>query len=71
MIQHMDLRPDANRAYLELLRRQTPSQKMRAIHGLRCTAWRLKAAWIRQCEPQLSTAQVEERVRQAFLRGET
>ena len=66
----MDLGPDTERAYLELLRRQTPSQKARAIHGLRCTAWRLKAAWIRQREPELTNAQLEERVRQIFLRGE-
>jgi len=56
-------------AYLAILRQQTPTQKMAAIHQLRRTAWAMKAAWIRHREPQLSEPEVQERVRQIFLRA--
>lgn len=55
--------------YLTILRKQTPSQKLAAIHQLRQTAWAMKAAWIRRCEPLLSEDEVQERVRQLFLRA--
>ncbi|MGI8765325.1 MAG: hypothetical protein ACR2KM_02280 [Gemmatimonadaceae bacterium] len=57
----------ADEAYLEILQRQTPAQKLAAVHQLRRTAWAVKAAWIRQCEPLLPEDEVQERVRQLFL----
>lgn len=58
---------DADAAYAAALGRLTPEQKVAAIHALRQTAWDLKAAWIRQCEPELSEEEVQNRVRQNFL----
>ena len=52
--------------YVEILRRQSPAQKIATIHSLRRTAWELKAAWIRRCEPTLPEADVQERVRGSF-----
>ncbi|HXC24688.1 MAG TPA: hypothetical protein VNU46_02155 [Gemmatimonadaceae bacterium] len=62
---------DADTAYIEALRRQTPAQKLAAIHQLRRTAWALKAAWIRQCEPGLTESEVQTRVRRLFLHAVT
>lgn len=53
--------------HAEILRRLSPEQKLRTIHSLRETAWNLKAAWIRRCEPGLTEPEVQERVRQNFL----
>jgi hypothetical protein len=58
---------DIDAIHAEISRRLTPEQKLRAIHELRRTAWELKAAWIRKCEPELPEAEVQERVRRSFL----
>lgn len=60
---------DAAAVYLEILRRQTPAQKLAAIHSLRRTAWSLKAAWIRASEPDLSESDVQAQVRMIFRRA--
>lgn len=59
--------PEPSDTYVEILRRQTPSQKVAAIHTLRRTAWEMKAAWIRHCEPLLPEQEVQQRVRAIFL----
>ena len=58
---------DIDFVHTAIQRRLTPEQKLAVIHELRRTAWELKAAWIRRCEPQLSEEAVQARVRQSFL----
>lgn len=60
---------ESEAAYIHILKRQTPTQKVAAIHELRRTAWAMKAAWVRRCEPLLPEQDVQERVRQIFLRA--
>ncbi len=60
---------DADLEYIHILRRQTPSEKVAAIHQLRQTAWAIKAAWIRRCEPDLPESEIQDRVRLIFLRA--
>ena len=50
-----------------LIKAMTPDQKLLAAERLRRAAWEFKAAWIRDREPSLSEAEVQVRVRRAFL----
>jgi hypothetical protein len=54
---------------LKLLRSMTPDEKLRVAFGLRETAWQLTAAGVRLREPGLTELQVEEHVREIFLRA--
>lgn len=61
----------ADKQHIEALQQLTAAERLATMHQLRRTAWDLKAAWIRSSEPELSEAQVQERVRQVFLRAVT
>ncbi len=56
---------------LALLRRLTPAEKLSIAYGLRETAWELAGAGVRMRHPELSQAEVEDRVREIFLRATT
>jgi hypothetical protein len=68
---HITRMSDIDVLHTEIQRRLTPEQKLAAIHELRRTAWELKAAWIRRCEPDLPETAVQARVRQSFLYAAT
>ena len=48
---------------LESLRRMSPARKLAVMTSLIREAYRLKAAWIRMIEPELSKEEVQARVR--------
>jgi len=48
---------------MELLRRMSPARKLAVMTALIREAFRLKAAWIRMVEPELSKEEVQARVR--------
>lgn len=48
---------------MESLRRMTPARKLAVMTALIREAYRLKAAWIRMVEPELSKEEVQARVR--------
>lgn len=54
----------------EVLAAMTPEQKLATAFGLRETAWELVAAGVRMREPNLSSADVLERVRAIFARAD-
>lgn len=62
---------DIDAIHAEIQRRLTPGQKLAVMNGLRETAWALKAAWIRRCEPDLPEEAVQDRVRRHFLNAST
>jgi hypothetical protein len=49
-----DTSPSANQRYFQLLRRQTPAQKLRTVAGLTAAVRRLALAGIRTRHPELS-----------------
>ena len=55
--------------YAEALRAMTAERKLEVAHGLRELAWELKASGIRRSFPDLSDAEVQERVREEFVRA--
>ena len=58
-------------AYADAVRRLTPEQKLRTAWSLRASAWELLAAGVRARHPALEESEVQERVRQVFLRAVT
>lgn len=52
---------------VEILRRMTPEQKLRAAERLYWSARELEAAWFRHEHPEWTEEQVEKAVRDAFL----
>ena len=54
--------------YADALKRMTPEAKMAVAKGLRETAWELTAAGVRLREPDLNEDEVQQRVRDIFLR---
>ena len=52
---------------VEIFRRMTPEQKLRAAERLYWSARELKSAWFRQEHPEWSEEQVKKAVRDAFL----
>jgi len=48
---------------MESLRRMSPARKLAVMTALIREAYRLKAAWIRMVEPELSKEEVRARVR--------
>lgn len=55
----------------DILAAMTPEERLRQAFALRQMAWNLKAAWIRQTQPELSEEQVQDVVRRAFLYART
>ena len=53
---------DQRRNETEALRRMSPAEKLSVMTSLIRVAYRLKAAWIRTTEPDLSEAEVQGRV---------
>ena len=52
---------------LQILKKLTPEQKLRAAERLYWSAWQLKAAGVRAQNPQLTEKEVQEAVRTIFL----
>jgi hypothetical protein len=50
----------------QLVRAMTPEEKIRRAAEMYLAAWELKAAWIRQQQPELSEAEVQDSVRALF-----
>jgi hypothetical protein len=63
------MRPDAARAQLDALRALTVEERLVIADSLRQFAWRLKASVIAGRHPELSEAELQQRVREAFARG--
>jgi hypothetical protein len=61
--------PELTPEYIAILRRLTGAEKLRAAAGLYWFARRLKAAAIRQQHPDWTEDQVQDRVKEIFLRG--
>ena len=59
--------PAAEDPQVEIFRRMTPEQKLRAAERLYWSARELKAAWFRQEHPEWTEEQVKKAVRDAFL----
>jgi len=57
--------------YLATLRRMTGEQKWRTAFGLYWSARRLKAAAVREQQPEWSEAQVQQRVKEIFIHAVT
>jgi len=55
---------DRRQQEMELLRRMPPAKKLAVMTALVREAYRLKAAWIRMLEPELSKEEVQARVRE-------
>lgn len=55
---------------VEILRRMTPEQKLRAAERLYWSARELKAAWLRHEHPEWTEEQVEKAVRDAFAQSD-
>jgi hypothetical protein len=62
------MRPEAARAQLEAIRAMSVEQRLRVAESLRAFAWELQASVIAQRHPELSAAEVQLRVREAFGR---
>lgn len=60
-----------NKTQRDVLAAMTPEERLRQAFALRRMAWNLKAAWIRQTQPELSEEQVKDAVRQVFLYART
>ena len=55
---------DQRQQEMESLRRMSPARKLATMTALIREAYRLKAAWIRMVEPELSKEEVQARVRE-------
>lgn len=63
--------PTALRDHVDFVRQLTAEQKLNVASSLRNTAWELSAAGIRHAHPELPEEEVQQRVRQIFLRAAT
>ena len=54
---------------IDVLRRMTPGERLEAAMDLHRSAWNLKSAVVRADHPEWSEEQVEEVVREAFIRA--
>jgi hypothetical protein len=57
---------DLHRREIEALKRMSPAQKLAVLTSLIREAYRLKAAWIRSTEPDLSEQELHARVLEAM-----
>lgn len=60
---------EAERIRLEILHRQTPAQKLRALVGLQQTAIKLKRDMVRSENPDMSEEEIKSVVRDWVLYG--
>jgi hypothetical protein len=60
---------DQHQQELEVLRRLSPARKLEVMTGLIRQAYRLKTAWLRMTEPELSEEEIAEKVREAVAGG--
>lgn len=56
-------------AQIEAFRRMTPAQKLEIATRLRQAAWDIKAAAVRQRHPDWTEKQIQQEVRDVFLRA--
>jgi hypothetical protein len=64
-----EVRDRSAEVYAEAVRALSLEQKLRISEGLRALAWRRVAGTIRGAHPEWSDAEVEQQVREVFLRG--
>ena len=50
----------------EILRKMTPAKKLQLAMNLYYSAWRLKAAWLRELHKDWSDKQIEQEVKRIF-----
>jgi hypothetical protein len=62
---------DAERRQREIFRAMTPGRRWEQFLSLRATAWKLKRAGIRSLYPDLPEPEIENMVREYFLRAKT
>lgn len=62
------MHPEAARIKLESLRALSVEQRLRVAESLRAFAWELQSSMIAERHPELSQAEVQQRVREAFRR---
>ena len=55
----------------EIYRKMTPGRKLEITFAMNREARGFKAAWLRQCNPDWSEEQVQEKVREIFLYART
>ncbi len=60
---------EAERIRLDILRRQTPAQKLLALKGLQRTAIKLKRDMVRSEHPEMSEEEIKSTVRDWVLYG--
>jgi hypothetical protein len=60
---------DQHEREIETLRRLSPARKLAVMTGLIREAYRLKTAWLRMTEPELSEEEIVEKVRQVVAGG--
>lgn len=53
----------------QILRKMTPEQKLNAASALYFSARQFKAAWIRQQNPEWSEEQIQQEVKDIFMRA--
>lgn len=54
---------------IRILRAMTPAQKLKAMERLYWTARSLKAAWLRSQHPDWSEEEVQQKVREIFMKA--
>ena len=59
----------AERVQDEIIRKMTPARRLEVARGLYETAWKLKAAGLRQQHPDWPEEQILAKVRRVFLTG--
>ena len=59
----------STQVYAEAVRQMNAEAKLEVSHGLRELAWELKAAHFRYQHPDIPELEVQELVRQVFLRA--
>jgi hypothetical protein len=64
-----EIRDRSDEVYVAAVRAQSFEQKLRASEALRALAWQRVAGSIRGAHPQWSDADVQQQVREVFLRG--
>ena len=65
----VDVRDRSEEVYVAAVRALSFERKLRVSEGLRALAWRRVAGTVRREHPHWSDAEVQQQVREVFLRG--
>jgi hypothetical protein len=63
------MRQEAARVQLDAIRALSVEQRLSVAESLRAFAWKLQASVIAERHPELSPGEVQQRVREVFLRA--